>query len=74
MENREVNEQILRVWKNNFEKIKGFSDEKIDNANAPSEYHIYFLLCFVDAWDELYALALGDFGIKASILIGMNTS
>ena len=30
MENREVNEQILRVWKNNFEKIKGFSNGKID--------------------------------------------
>ncbi|OGT42915.1 MAG: hypothetical protein A3F13_05825 [Gammaproteobacteria bacterium RIFCSPHIGHO2_12_FULL_40_19] len=35
---------------------------------------MYFLLCFIDAWDELYALALGDFGIKASTLIGMNTS
>lgn len=35
---------------------------------------MYFLLCFIDTWDELYALALGDFGIKASTLIGMNTS
>lgn len=35
---------------------------------------MYFLLCRIAQWDELYTLASGDFGIDASVLIGMNTS